>query len=493
MKVLRPEQCTVLDDKPCAACAEDTELEKEKKELEIRIEEIDLRRRALRTVMNENHDRLIPRFPLEIASHIFIQYAPPSALLDKDDRGTPLYLGAVCQKWRQLAWATPQLWTSLFIGFCGRGRYNCSNGFDLPQLIGGWLERSASLPLTIGFDGSELVHRDSVVYHEVINILNKQSAKWYDMHFNLPPCHLHHLHGSDSPGNILHRLVLCNRRPSIRDSDFSTFSMKSKPSPTDLTLLMVGLRHVDIIWKNLTVASVDYIGVDECLELIQRAPLLENLSLNKIHASSHLFPIPNTRIIRPHLHSLELSKIVEETVVANIFDSLCLPSLEQWIHDQSSLPLKSMISFGGYLSCLKIFKITMNEPDSHRVPRLLCPLSSLEFLSIELRTTCIQSDEFLSVLCASAQSPLFLPQLQSLEFACEFHTPWNSLHQIFTLPHRQFLKVKIKTLIRLLLRGIQDENMKILQELLEKGFDLSIVDPDSRIDLLRPYKEAQDL
>jgi hypothetical protein len=238
MKVLRPEQCIALDGHPCAACTEDIELEKEMNELEIRIEEIHLRRRALRTVMNENHDRLIHKFPPEIASHIFIQYAPPSALLDKDDRSTPLYLGAVCQKWRQLAWATPQLWSSLLVGFCGRGRYNCSNEFNLPQLIGGWLERSAGLPLTIRFDESERVHTDGVVYHEVINILNKQSAKWYDIPFDLPSCHLRHLHGSDSQGNILRRLVLCNRHPSIRDSDFSTFSMKSKPSPTDLILLI---------------------------------------------------------------------------------------------------------------------------------------------------------------------------------------------------------------------------------------------------------------
>ena len=88
---------------------------------------------------------------------------------------------------------------------------------------------------------------------------------------------------------------------------------------------------------------------------------------------------------------------------------------------------------------------------------------------------------------------LFLPQLQSLELACEFYSPWKSLHQIFTLPHRQHLKVKIKTLFGHLLYHSKDENMKIVQELLEKGFDLSIVRPDSQIDWLRSYKEAHDL
>jgi hypothetical protein len=152
MKVLRPEQCVIFHGKACAACTEDIELENEMNELEIKIEKILVKRRALRTVMNENHDPFIYSFPPEIASHIFIQYAPPSALFEKDNRGTPLYLGAVCRKWRQLAWATPRLWSSLLVGFRLRGRYNCSNESDLPQLVAEWLERSAILPLTIRLD-----------------------------------------------------------------------------------------------------------------------------------------------------------------------------------------------------------------------------------------------------------------------------------------------------------------------------------------------------
>ena len=114
-KVLRPERCVVLDGKPCAACTENIKLEQEVQELEQQIQELEKmieelhnRRRALRTVMNENHDHLIHKFPPEIASHIFIQYAPPSVSENKKYRSTPLRLGSVCRKWRQLAWATPQ-------------------------------------------------------------------------------------------------------------------------------------------------------------------------------------------------------------------------------------------------------------------------------------------------------------------------------------------------------------------------------------------------
>jgi hypothetical protein len=479
-----------LDGNPCSACTEDIELEKEINELEIRIEKILIKRRALRTAMNENHDHLIHKFPPEIASHIFIQYAPPSALFDQDDRSTPLYLGAVCRKWRQLAWATPQLWSSLLVGFCPHGPYSCANPSDLPQRVTEWLERSASLPLTIRFDHpTQAVHPgEGALYQGAINILNKHSEKWYDVHFDLPACHLHRLCGSsESQRNILRRLFLRNRR----DWDCSTFSMKSKPSPTDLTLVAVGLPYVDIIWSNLTAASVDLISVDECFELMQQAPLLQILSLRGIiYGSSDLLPIPDTRIVLSHLHSLELSTIRDETLVAGILDSVCLPSLEQWIHYKSVFPLDNMISFIGRSSSRpKIFKISIDDLDYHRVTPLLCSLSSLE--SLELRSYS-WSGNFFNGLCASAESPLFLPHLQSLEFSGQLTSPLcKCVLQIFALrplPHRQSLRVKINA--RFFHRNdFEDETAKLLLELVDKGFDLSIV--DGKVDLLQKYKEER--
>jgi hypothetical protein len=474
-----------LDGKPCAACTEDIELEKEINELEIKIEKIHSRRRALRTAMNENHDPLIHRFPPEIVSHIFIQYSPPNTCIDNSDGNSPLYLGAVCQKWRQLAWATPGLWTSLRID--PGEEYGLSMG-DLPQLASEWLERSASLPLTITLedDWSWLCRDD-----KVINILNKHSARWHDMRFNLPARHLHHLSGS-SEGNILRRLVLRHSLSERNPADLSTFSMKSKPSPTDLTLISVGLPYVDIIWNNLTVASVNDIGVGDCFELIRRAPLLETLRLEYINPSSDVFPIPNTRIVHPHLHSLELRNIHGIIVVTGILDSLCLPSLEQWIHNQSPFPLDNMKSF---IRCssfrLKIFKINIDRVNYlQRIP-FLSHLSSLEFL--ELRAgSFINDDRLFPLLCASAQSPLYLPHLQSLEFVCGYHFPWDHLPEMFTSASRwRSLKVRVRVNngYRHFLRTYcQEHTARLLLKLVDQGINFSVVD-DYNIDLLQAYQE----
>jgi hypothetical protein len=308
----------VRNGKPCRACTEDIKLEKKIKELEIKIKKIYIKRRALRTAMNENHDSLIHKFPPEIASHILIQCSPPSECIDIHFEPNPLYLGAVCQKWRQLAWATPELWTSIYIGSFNR---------DRAQLVREWLDRSGGLPLSIKlFDDGDC--EDQRQHDEVINILNKHSARWHNIHLDLLADHLRCLSGS-SQANILRRLALCLTHSPRRLSELSTFSMKSKPSPTELTLRRVGLPYVDIVWNNLTMASVGDIGVDECFELIRRAPLLCTLKLHAINPSSDIFPIPSTRIVHPHLHSLELWEIKEQTVVAGILDSLCSPSLER--------------------------------------------------------------------------------------------------------------------------------------------------------------------
>jgi hypothetical protein len=262
--------------------------------------------------------------------------------------------------------------------------------------------------------------------------------------------------------------------------------MNSKPSPTDLTLTRFGLPYVDIVWNNLTVASVHDIGIDECFELIRRAPLLETLTLEAINDSSSGFPIPNTRIILPHLHLLELSKI-REGRLARILDSLSLPSLEKWIYNQSPFLLDNMISFVGYFSstCLKIFKISVDQVDCHQAARSLSHLSSLEFL--EFRT--IEGpppEELISLLCTSAESPLYLPHLQSLEFVCEFGFPWEFLPRIFALSRWQTLRVKVNTHQSQYV--FYSEHAKLILELVDKGFDLSVV-KDGEIDLIQKIRE----
>ena len=143
-----------------------------------------------------------------------------------------------------------------------------------------------------------------------------------------------------------------------------------------------------------------------------------------------------------------------------------------------------MISFIGYLSSyLKTFKISIDKVDYHQLTRLLSHLSSLESLEL-CAVRHPLTGELISLLCASAQSPLYLPYLKSLEFVCKFPFPWESLPQIFAPTSRwQSLRVRVNNVYP---RLFKEKTTKLLLELIDKGFDLRVIGKGD-IDLLQEH------
>ncbi|KIM38260.1 hypothetical protein M413DRAFT_30377 [Hebeloma cylindrosporum] len=385
--------------------------------------------------MNENHDQLIDKLPPEIVSQIFIQYSLPNSCSDITDLNSPLNLGAVCQKWRQLAWATPEIWSSLWFGF-GSGRQRIGR-LDLVPLVGEWLERSAGLPLTIKCaPGGEPADE---IYCRLIAILNKYSTRWYDMDIAIPKRHRGLLCGSSEEQNILDRLTL---RPHWRTDELqahpstdksSTFRVKSKPSPTHFTLVSHSFAYIDISCNRLTHASVEDVHVDECCELIQCAPLLEVLKLRDIHGSHSRrrprIPIPNSRVVLRHLHSLELNGNTKDKVLVRILDSISTPSLKHWIHRTYGGSSPNMISFIEHSAfSLKTFQVAGPRDVYDEVHLVLSHLSSLESLRLHIYSGFHEpdgpplADEFLDLLCSPGETSVFLPHLQSLQFTGSLHS-----------------------------------------------------------------------
>ena len=483
------------DSKPCAACAEDMELELAIKELEDQIEKMHTKRRALRTVMNENHDQLIGKFPPEIASEIFIHYIPRK----ESNTSHPLYLGAVCQKWRQFAWRTPQLWTALFIRVYS------------PQLLAEYLERSANLPLSIKlFLSREMIEAkggmyerkiyEDEIYLEVIHILNKHSPRWRVLRNALPAHQLHRLCGSPG-GNMLDELILRPMEDSTERREFyepryhvATFSMKCKPRPTGFVLSRYRLANVDIALNCLTRTLLQYIAVDECFELMRHAHLLETLSLVRIIRSSGTFPPPAARIVLPRLRELAIHHIPDESVVAEILDSICAPSLKRWDHLLSRIPspMNNTISFIEHSSfSLKEFTVGECPHVYDKVHEILCRLPSLDSLKLHFRLhNRSPTNELLNRLCASDESPPFLPRLQTLEFSPRFMFPWDSLPRLFSSSTRRSLRVKVDQHSNL--ASIPEGAVEKLSELIDAGFNLSVL-RDGEVDVLEEHREQRRL
>jgi hypothetical protein len=118
---------------------------------------------AIGTARNAIHDPFIHKLPPEIGSHI-LRLSLPTVNEEKYYQeiirgpdsviwAAPLKLGSVCRKWRQLTWATPNLWTTLYIEINPSMTHSIAE--SLPGLLREWLGLSGVLPLTIYF-----LHRD---------------------------------------------------------------------------------------------------------------------------------------------------------------------------------------------------------------------------------------------------------------------------------------------------------------------------------------------
>ena len=146
------------------------------------------RHRYLRT--NTSHDPFILKFPPEIASHIFClsmkesDYEPEYFGINVKTLPTPFILGSVCQGWRQLAWSTPQLWSTISISLTEPPK---SKGLKAIVFINDWLQRSRTLPLDLWVRDYGRPERPISPEHygPIIDALNQHSGRWHTLYLRL--------------------------------------------------------------------------------------------------------------------------------------------------------------------------------------------------------------------------------------------------------------------------------------------------------------------
>lgn len=142
-RVEAEDACVVLEGGPCSPCEERAAISDQIKQLKAKYDTIGTARNAI-------HDPFIHKLPPEIASHI-LRLSLPTLKNRKDDAkgvhgqwqsilkewAVPLKLGSVCRKWRELAWATPDLWTTLYIRI--KPSMTLSTAESLP--VNGWADQ----------------------------------------------------------------------------------------------------------------------------------------------------------------------------------------------------------------------------------------------------------------------------------------------------------------------------------------------------------------
>ena len=510
----RPVACTISEGGPCSACKEREAIRDQIKQLEKEITQLEAKHHALGSRINAIHDPFIHKFPPEIGSHIFCLFLPTLDFKDTcrwlEAEAFPgvLRLGAVCRKWRQLAWATPDLWDTLDVRISLPMKHSLAE--SLPGLLREWLSRSGIRPLTIFFhhSGCSEESEDSSSFDEfsdkstaetldsatdlVIQVISLHSGRWRNLHLDVGADILERLCGSMQPDQLLY-LDLDINEESL---PMQKFVMKSKPFPTQLKLTNVSPTSIDIGWDNITHANLSFVNTKECLELLRRVHALEHCLENFWdHSTDNL----GTTTLHRRLRSLNSSY-----TGTRFLEVINVPSLEEWIHNTQgdSLPVAAMVSLlkrsGCCLNILNLQNI-LSPPDN--LSLLMPSLERLKLHFWSVKNADGVMDDILARILNSpfgnstisledASRDFFLPRLQFMECKTSCGTApisWNHIPRLYRQGHRRSLTLKSSA-------GkshISDETALELLKLTDEGVNLQILDKTTKVggDFLENFRK----
>ncbi|KIM36372.1 hypothetical protein M413DRAFT_292316 [Hebeloma cylindrosporum] len=493
--------CAAFEGGQCSPCRERAAIRDQIKRLKATHD-------AIGTVMNAVHDPFIHKLPPEIGSRIF--HLSLSTLTLEGRHGAhpdshiwawPLKLGSVCRKWRQLAWATPQLWTIVCVGI----KYLTTRYIaeSLPGLLREWLSRSGALPLTIYFHetwnrfGSrvdlDVKTRNAleVATGSAIDIINLHSGRW------------RFLHVTGSAGSIKRfasstghkQLISLELAGTLLLWPGANFITESELNLTHLKLSRFSFTDMNVRWDKITHATLSEVMLGKALEFLRRASNLEYycISLSKRRELHFLDPV-----VHPRLRSVDLWGPDFEILLSKI----TLPSLEEWtstqdINDEHSLvPLAAMRSFFKRSRC-RVKVLNLNSPilRSSDLDPLLQELPSLERLHLYFWMTEPDEDPRMDDILIRIfdsdpedRTPEgFLPHLRFME--CKTGAPslsWDLLPVIIGHGRRRLLTLKV-------FAGESDISNQTAFELLRLedeglGLDLQIIDVSTGGDILDLFR-----
>ncbi|KAJ7288043.1 hypothetical protein C8J57DRAFT_1494367 [Mycena rebaudengoi] len=267
--------------------------------------------------------------PLDVTTEIFSQFVAgeDSNLNDMGkvghrpacDKG-PLLLGQICRSWRNLALATPYLWSSLSVT-------TSSNGQGLKpriELIRLWLARSSAQPLSFTLDiPSDYQHE------EVFDLFAGHLNRWKRAKINLPPTRDLRLGGADTP--LLEELhLVCDH-----DEVDINVTLTSAPRLRDLFWAIGNSPFAtQIPWGQLTTLYIiPPLTSQEVFYVFQHCPILEACYLADLEQDGNVPEI--TLVSLRKLTALALVSMDDSSPVDFALSSLILPALDEAGHPDS--------------------------------------------------------------------------------------------------------------------------------------------------------------
>ena len=425
--------CTEGGHSRCDPCSKFVTLQAQVQEVEKTLLNLKAAQQSLISTINSHHSSFIRNVPNEVVGLIFSFCHDPAPVLPGRNMVFPsqrfcmLTLGAVCKRWREIAWATPELWTLLRMPDIPD---SADSSFSVQaELAKEWLGRSANLPLHISLETQVCSRNPKFNPHvgKLIESINSYSRRWQCLEIWIPKMYLPLFQNIPSetapnePERLQHlrldgfRLASKTRVAFNADGDFL--------KPTKVTLGPLSVRLLRIDWGNVTSLNCSSLFMDEFLELIRLAPKVTDFAVGiREGHDNHLIPL--APLIHSQLRKLTI-KHGHDISPDVLFSNLTSPLLESLSYEMTGeWTMQAHILIGFFvrshapLRHLSLARALMRSQDLEELLMGLPLLEDLEIL-FDNKAACLN---FLLIRLARGLPPRhtdsspFLPQLRSLKY-----------------------------------------------------------------------------
>ncbi|KAJ7149623.1 hypothetical protein C8R46DRAFT_1125632 [Mycena filopes] len=254
--------------------------------------------------------------PNEVVSEVFLQTLDKSPSLG--GRGSPIYLGHICQRWRDIALSTPSLWSTMNLAM---------RHFRAPQnylrLLDAWLTRSKDCPLSITF--IDALNGRVWIMPRIMEAILAQQARWETIEFDTAWDALHNI---QTALPLLRRLdirLMAPQEPTPGSTGMAGSAKTiSGPNLASVTLYGAKAHMVRLPWIQLTSITIQA-SLGPLVHILQSASNLCELTLRPDRDGDNWNHLPSIPPLM-HLQKLILTYGTREVQVA-LLSRLTLPAL----------------------------------------------------------------------------------------------------------------------------------------------------------------------
>ncbi|CAA7261313.1 unnamed protein product [Cyclocybe aegerita] len=438
------------DHGPCQGCKEIGDIDVEISQTRAVLLKLYLKRCDAKLKRNLHHDQLVRRLPVEVVSRIFVHclslesplsipmyesYSDPPSRPFRI-KPTTLALAAVCQRWRQIAFATPRLWNVAGVKIGGRAVAAYAN------MTADWLGRSGRLPLSLDIYEERPRARFSATLRRRGFVDQPPIAFDFTPIFEAINAHMHRVKTLEVHLDAQYLPLLRSEAPVLQELYISVTSSRrgvaprmqladTSPSPQRVLLRDVSSGRIGLDWAGVTYFEAVSLFLVEAFELLQHTPQLTECKIGHIATVSTEPPVL-PQISLPHLETLIFGRTPAGQ--GKLLGQLVTPALKTL---ESKADLRAISAFITRSKCeLRRLAITAAEETLESFTEVLekTPyLNELEAVGLDVHDAFFERLAATSLTRSNAPvSEVFLPLLCVLSLSGIPCFKWSSIPPIFS-------------------------------------------------------------